>query len=152
MNQATGSGDLVRLIYRSRNEIPPAQFRQELGKVFLSARRNNKEKGVTGALMFYENAFAQALEGPKDAVRALFDKIKHDDRHSAIEITSDGPVDARVFGKWAMANIGEHGDPDTPLIAHGDGVAASESWKTSPEQDAVLTVLRDATRGYGRGY
>ena len=53
MTEATATGPLVRLIYKSRNEIPPENFKQELGKVFLVARRNNKGKDVTGALMFY---------------------------------------------------------------------------------------------------
>ena len=152
MDDTTGTEDLVRLIYRSRNEIAPDNFKQELGKVFLCARRNNKGQGITGALMYYDNTFAQALEGPAAAVRSLFQKISADARHSAVEVKEDKPVESRVFSRWAMANVGEHGDADTPLIAHGDGVAASEAWKTTAEQEAVLTMLRDATRGYGRAY
>lgn len=151
MDEPTAAADITRLIYRSRSKISEATFAQELGTILLAARRNNKAKGVTGALMYYEGKFAQALEGPNAAVHEIFARIKADDRHDAIEIKAEDKVQDRVFSRWAMASVGEHGDPDTPLLAHRDGVAAAEAWKTTPDQEAVLTTLRDATRGYGRG-
>ena len=151
-NQAgpcTGS-DLVRLIYRSHSKISRDTIRQQLGDILTKARKNNAATGVTGALMYYDNWFAQALEGPKDAVHEIFSKIRADDRHNAIEVKSDEPVVSRVFARWAMANVGEHGDPDTPLVPTQDGVSEGSAWHPSPEQEAVLAQLRDTSRGYGR--
>ena len=145
------NADLVRLIYRSHSKIPKEKFKQELGDILRAARANNSARGVTGALMYYDDWFAQALEGPKEAVHGIFGKIKADDRHNAIEIKQDEPVPSRVFGRWAMANVGEHGDPDMPLVATAEGVREGARWSPTADQEAVLTILRDGSRGYGKG-
>ncbi len=143
--------DLVRLIYRSHSKIPHETIRQQLGDILKKARKNNAASGVTGALLCYDNWFAQALEGPKDAVHDIFSKIQADDRHNALEVKSDEPTTSRVFARWAMANVGEHGDPDTPLMPTHEGVSEGSAWHPSPEQEAVLAQLRESSRGYGKG-
>ena len=145
------AGHLTRLIYRSHSKIASPVMREELGKILRVARKNNAASGVTGVLMYYDDWFAQALEGPGDAVHAIFAKIKADDRHNSIEIKTDEPVTTRVFARWAMASVGEHGDKDTPLMPSAGGVTEGEEWKPTPEQEEVLAVLRDSSRGYGRG-
>ena len=149
-NSSTAGSQLVRLIYRSHSRIPEDGMKQELGKILRAARKNNAAQGVTGALMYYDTWFAQALEGPAEAVHGIFAKIKADDRHNAIEIKADGPVTERVFARWAMANVGEHGDPDTPMVPSAGGVSEGSQWKPTPAQEAVLGVLRDQSRGYGK--
>ena len=100
------NSDLVRLIYRSHSKIPHESIRQQLGDILKKARKNNAASGVTGALLYYDNWFAQALEGPKEAVHSIFSKIKADDRHKAVEGTADEPVTSRVFAGGAMASVG----------------------------------------------
>ena len=51
-----------------------------------------------------------------------------------------------------MAKVGEHGEPDIPLIATKNGVAEAAARGSTPEQERVLNLMRDSTRGYGRGY
>ena len=100
----------------------------------------------------YEGWFAQVLEGSKEHVRQLFDRIKADPRHDAVVVHEEGEVASPVFARWAMADVSEHGEPDVPLIATATGVVDGGAWKTAtPEQEDVLTKLRDLTRGYGRG-
>jgi hypothetical protein len=85
-------------------------------------------------------------------VQQLFDRIRVDPRHDAVVVHEEGPVAGAVFARWAMADVSEHGQPDVPLIATATGVVDGGAWKTAtPEQDEVLTKLRDLTRGYGRG-
>ena len=52
----------------------------------------------------------------------------------------------RVFGRWAMARVSAEGEPDIPLIAHRDGISPAASRGTTPDQEAVLDVMRQATR------
>ena len=143
--QAPGSGEVFRLIYRSRNLIPPDDRKAELGTLFSTARSNNKKQDITGALLVHGDWFAQVLEGDEAPVRALFTRIEQDGRHDNVSVLASGPAD-RVFGRWAMARVSAEGEPDIPLIAHRDGIAPAADRGTSPEQEAVLAIMRDATR------
>ena len=140
-----------RLIYRSRSKVAEANRDAELSNIFRVARRKNAELGITGALLMYHDWFAQTLEGEERAVRALYARIEKDPRHDTVEMLEDGFVASRVFARWAMAEVAEHGEPDIPLIATTTGVTEAASRHTTPEQDRVLAIMRDATRGYGRG-
>jgi hypothetical protein len=140
-----------RLIYRSHSRIPEAESRRALADILRQARANNASTGVTGALLMYDTWFAQVLEGPEAAVRDLYARISVDPRHDALEVREARPVNTRAFARWAMAMIGEHGEADIPLVAGASGVSEGAAWKPTEEQESVLVVLRDMTRGYGRG-
>lgn len=147
-----GRSDTVhRLIYRSHSRLPEGQESAELGAILRVARTNNARHGVTGALMLYDNWFAQVLEGPEAEVVRLFETIRADPRHDGIDLRLQETVSGRLFERWAMAYVGEHHMPDTPLTATRDGVAEAAPWNPTAEQDALLGILRDLTRGYGRG-
>lgn len=140
-----------RLIYRSRSTIPAGTKDAELAQILRKSRANNKGRGITGALLMYDEWFAQVLEGPEAAVRQLYDCIKTDPRHDSVSVPEERQVPARAFARWAMADVGEHGEADIPMLATTTGLAEGGAWKTAtPEQNEVLDVLRDQTRGYGR--
>lgn len=143
---ATDSGDVFRLIYRSRNQIPVEQRKAELGLLFTAARRNNKQQHVTGALLIQGDWFAQVLEGDERVVRGLFAEIEHDPRHEDITLIEAGIAGPRRFSRWAMARVSADGQPDIPLIAHVDGISPAAGRGTTPEQEAVLDIMRAATR------
>jgi hypothetical protein len=143
--QTPEAGDVFRLIYRSRNLIPPDTRKAELGALFSGARSNNKKQDITGALLVHGDWFAQVLEGAEEPVRALFTRIKQDGRHDKVSVIEEEPAQ-RVFGRWSMARVSAEGEPDIPLIAHRDGISPAASRGTTPAQEAVLDVLRQATR------
>jgi hypothetical protein len=142
-------GSTFRLMYRSRTLIPQDQRKVELGRLFSEARSNNKQQGITGALLLSEDWFVQVLEGEEDAVRALFAHIERDARHDSVSVLETGKVPARVFARWAMAKVAEHGEPDIPLIAHTDGISPAAGRGTTPEQDDLLDVMRGAALAAG---
>lgn len=145
-----------RLIYRSRSLLSQGTEPVEAGlaEVLRVSRINNRKRGVTGALMFYEYKewFAQVLEGPQAEVEDLFAVIKADERHKAVEVREAASAPDRLFNRWAMALIAEHGQPDAPLVAIDGGISEAEPWRASEDQEKVLAQLRDITRGYGRSY
>lgn len=148
----TTAPELVfRLIYRSKSKIPAAQLDSELGNILRTARAKNTSLGITGALLFYEDWFAQTLEGGEKAVRALYAHIERDPRHSSVQLCEEGGSKTRAFSRWAMALVGEHGNPDIPLAATANGITEAAARNTTPEQNKILDVMRDTTRGYGRG-
>jgi hypothetical protein len=143
---------VFRLIYKSRSRVPAPDRDAELGNIFSVARRKNAANGITGALLLYDEWFAQTLEGDEGAVRKLFARIEQDDRHDGIEVREQGVVAARVFPRWSMAKVGDHGEPDIPLIATKNGVAEAAARGSTPEQERILDIMRESTRAYGRGY
>jgi hypothetical protein len=150
---AVGSGACFRLIYRSHSQLPSGdQGHTDLGDILTGARVKNAALGITGALMLYDDWFAQVLEGPKTAVEDLFARIKADPRHDSVRLHEADSVPKRLFDKWAMAIVAEHHEPDLPMVATTGGLAQGGPWRISLEQEAVLSRLRDMTRGYGRSY
>jgi hypothetical protein len=145
------SETVFRLIYRSHSRIPDRDADAEMAGILRGARTKNAAAGITGALLYYDHWFAQVLEGRQDAVLALFERIRVDPRHDAVTVSLQGVVPARSFARWAMAHVGEHGNPDIPLTATRSGLVPAAAWTSDPAQEAVLTSLRDLTRGYGIG-
>ena len=149
--KAVQSAPVFRLIYRSHSAIPAAGFDAELGNILRKARANNTARGITGALLVYDDWFAQTLEGDEAAVRGLFNTISADKRHASVELREEGMAPARVFSRWAMAMVSEHGTPDIPLAATATGTTEAAPRGTTADQERILGMMRDATRGYGRG-
>jgi hypothetical protein len=143
--QVPEADGVFRLIYRSRNLIPPDDRRTELGSLFSAARSSNKKQDITGALLVHGDWFAQVLEGSEAPIRTLFARIEQDGRHDSVSVIASGPA-TRVFGRWSMARVSADGEPDIPMIAHKDGIAPAASRGTTPDQEAVLDVLRQATK------
>lgn len=146
------ANECYRLIYRSHSLLPQnGKDETALLEILKQARSNNADLGITGALMLYDDWFAQVLEGPQAAVEALYARIKADTRHDGVRLNEAGLAPQRLFGKWAMAVVAEHHEPDLPMVATTGGLAQGAPWKVTLEQEAILTRLRDLTRGYGRG-
>ena len=147
----TDAGDtspVFRLIYRSHSLIADDERREELGAIFTTARRSNRGRGITGALMITDTAFVQALEGEEDEVRALFRKISYDPRHEEVAILEEGDTPGRTFGRWAMAKVSADDGPDIRLLSNArrGTIVAAPGVDTSitPEQEAILAFMREA--------
>ena len=146
MSESAASDAVFRLIYKSRDRIPADGRKAELGRLFSAARSNNKKQQITGALLLTDSWFVQTLEGDEDLVRALFARIEADPRHDNVAVLDSRTVEHRTFARWAMARVSDDGEPDIPLIAHVDGISPASSRGTTPEQDSLLDVMRDAAR------
>jgi hypothetical protein len=147
---ATGEADdqpVFRLIYRSHSRIAAGDGKSQLGDIFTSARRNNRDLGVTGALVTTDEDFAQALEGDEAVVRELFARIRADARHEDVTVIEEDTVPGRIFGRWAMAKVAESGGPDIRLLSHADKrsiVMAGPDGHVTPEQESVLARMRES--------
>ena len=92
---------MLSLIYVSSSvrEMNP----EELMDILKVSRENNVVSDVTGLLLYKGGNFMQALEGPDDVVRALYEKIKKDPRHKDVSIISTEQIQKRQFSAWEMA-------------------------------------------------
>jgi hypothetical protein len=133
-----------RLIYRSHNRIPTDKRKAELGAIFSTARSTNKRLDVTGALLTSGDWFVQALEGDEAVVRDLYARIGKDARHERVVEIESGPVEQRVFSRWAMAKVSADGEHDIPLLTNAakGGITPAAPRPTTPEQDEVLDRMR----------
>ena len=90
---------LQRTVYRSR----PFGFDNSiLDNILLFSRRNNERDGITGALICRHEIYLQFLEGPKDKIDSLFDRIRIDDRHLEVSLLLSEDCSERLFPEWSM--------------------------------------------------
>jgi len=94
-----------QLVYLSvrRTTDPPAPFGDDVRNILIEARAFNRGVGIGGALLFNGTHFAQVLEGDRDAVLGLMNRILRDPRHSHVTLVEQGWVPERVFPHWVMA-------------------------------------------------
>ena len=133
-----------RLIYRSRSRIAEEERSTALASIFGVARSNNKQAGVTGALLVTDHWFVQALEGDEPTVRRLYEQIRDDQRHDEVTVSESTAVDERAFSRWAMAEVSKLGRADIPLhVTDGQIHAAAAERPLTRAQFAVLKTMRD---------
>ncbi len=144
----TTSPPLFRVVYVSRSLLPEPAAEAELERILARSRRGNAALGITGALLFSEDCFAQALEGPPETVEAVFEAIQRDPRHTEVVVLEAAPVPAREFGAWSMAYAGrcrKAGARFAALAEAGTGEAAQAA-----AAGRVLDLLRGVVgRGIG---
>ena len=100
---------LHRLIYCSRNAIrgDGDAIEQEIQNILAYSRRNNHRLGATGALLFTQGCFVQALEGNREMLEDLFERLQGDERHHDVTILSFERIEERAFADWDMAYLGD---------------------------------------------
>ena len=91
---------LVRLMYASRAVESAGEA--ELTQILQQSKRNNPGVGVTGVLCLSAGIYLQVLEGGRNAVSALYNKIAADPRHKEVVILRYEEIDERSFGSWSM--------------------------------------------------
>ena len=90
-----------RIVYLSRASLGLTEG--AIDQLVQSAREKNARLGITGALLFERGHFFQVLEGPRRELRALFRKIRADERHSEVRLLIEDDSDCRRFASWSLA-------------------------------------------------
>ena len=94
---------LVRFLYASRAaQIPTDKL---IDAILKSSRDNNPGRGITGFLCVSGEIFIQVLEGGRDEVCELFNRIVTDPRHNNIRILAYEEILQRKFGNWTMGQV-----------------------------------------------
>lgn len=92
--------DLACVVYVS--SAARAMSDQELDAILVESRANNETAGITGMLLYADGNFAQALEGPAEALDRLLVRLAADPRHQGIITVARLPIEARRFAGWSM--------------------------------------------------
>ena len=78
---------------------------EELIVMLKSFRKQNKETEISGILVYYDREFIQLLEGEKETIHNLYNKIRQDKRHTNVNIFHEAPITQRSFSDWSMGFI-----------------------------------------------
>lgn len=97
---ATSTPRLMAILYRSEAGLTRAEFEASGAPTEFAIQ--NRRQGITGYLHLEDGQFYQHLEGPAEAVMALWGKVRTDARHHAVTEISRATVATRRFDRWAM--------------------------------------------------
>lgn len=98
--------NLLAFIYVSRSTEPPAVANLTVKQIVATSRARNPCLGLTGALLFTGEHFAQVLEGPAASIDHLMASVADDPRHDRLIVVAREPIVTRRFGNWSMAYSG----------------------------------------------
>ncbi len=97
---------LYRLTYASRSTFKPflneGGVDDNIAQILNTARESNKKAGLVGALYYGNGCFFQCLEGKKEQIDLLFEKLLKDSRHKDLKILSYQPI---VSSGWSSGEM-----------------------------------------------
>ena len=80
----------------------------------------NERLGITGLLLCKEGRFMQVLEGEREKVTQLSERIARDPRHSHFSTLQAGPINEREFPNWSMGFRDLERDPPSALAGYSE--------------------------------
>jgi hypothetical protein len=91
---------LKRLIYSS---IASGEVNFDtVGEILTHAVKRNKEKSITGMMIYDGHSFIQCIEGDDLVIDELWEKLNIDPRHHALHINGEEHDEKRLFSNWNM--------------------------------------------------
>jgi hypothetical protein len=100
------------------------------------AQESNKQKNITGCLLYHKGEFIQALEGNETDVNLLLKKIENDPRNKEMYIIFKNECAKRSYSAWNMAYSAlTNGDlKKLESVIDMNGFVALHSVKDSPSR------------------
>lgn len=125
-------------VYTSTSSRP--WERDELVSLLEESRRANAAIGVTGLLLYRDDAFMQVLEGEEETVRSLYHRIAVDPRHQDVANIWVAESPRRRFADWSMGfrDLGERG---VDLDGHHDLLSEPLDLDRLARRDVVARLL-----------
>jgi len=127
---------LVRLLYASRAADPAPDGLIEA--IVQQARRNNPEMGITGVLCHGSDSFLQVLEGGREPVNALYNRIVCDRRHRQVTLLNYEEIVERRFAGWTMGQVNLTKVNSSTLLKYSER-ALVDPYALSGRASAALT-------------
>lgn len=76
----------------------------ELPRLLQQSSLHNQQVGITGLLLYMpDGRFVQLLEGSKQPVLDLYQRITQDHRNHSCEVLMEGPWSRRSFTDWCVS-------------------------------------------------
>jgi hypothetical protein len=139
---------LLRLTYVSRAAFPvdrlTSGIQREVARILVQSRRNNPRQQLVGALYFGDGCFFQCLEGPQEAVEALYQRLHGDPRHGELRVLSREFVSSPSFSSWAMKLVPNAQEVQSLMTRHGRTTFDPYSFDESLRVAMIQLLLRGA--------
>jgi hypothetical protein len=72
-------------------------------RIAAAAEVANRDAGITGMMAFGGGLLFQVLEGPRDTVEALVQRVRRDSRHRSMQVLTDEMIPSRDFDGFGMS-------------------------------------------------
>jgi hypothetical protein len=131
------------LLYVSRAALRTDTDGSGIEDILAVARPRNQSLGVTGALIFTNDNFAQLLEGPADAIDQLMISIGRDPRHKDVRTVREEKDVTRRFEGWHMAYNGS----SMFVARHVRVLAASFDAPSEAHTARLMALMISLSRG-----
>lgn len=92
---------IFELIYYSI--ASPSLTRDGISGILEVSHKNNPKNGLTGCLLYHDDAFLQILEGDQEVIESLYSRIEQDQRHYNVKQVYSDKKEDRLFSNWSMA-------------------------------------------------
>lgn len=139
---------LLRLTYVSRATFPVDRYtggiQRDVARILVQSRRNNPRHQLVGALYFGDGCFFQCLEGPQEAVEALYARLHGDPRHGELRVLSREFVPSPSFSSWSMKLVPNAPEVQALMTRHGRTTFDPYSFDESLRLAMVQLLLRGA--------
>lgn len=139
---------MYRTVYVSSNSRIFSQ--DDIKDILDVSRANNARRGITGALLYHQRNFMQILEGDRETIEALYDRIKEDPRHKHVIQLLAYDCEDRLFADWSMGyvNPGELDSADEQVVQGIWSLCARLGGAEQPDP-RIRTLVRSFTRSFG---
>ncbi|MFN2099344.1 BLUF domain-containing protein [Altererythrobacter sp. MF3-039] len=74
-------------------------------EILESSQRSNRQRNVTGLLLYNGRNFLQLLEGDVEDLSEVMQRIENDPRHTGFSVLEDITISERACPDWSMRHI-----------------------------------------------
>ena len=126
-------------MYVSVSTVSPEQVECEIASIIEASVINNTRLGITGAIIFTGDHFAQALEGDEECVRGLMKSIRADPRHRAVTVVHEDRSLERRFAGWSIAYQGQASYVGRPIETLLSAEPIEAKWQATQRVYDLMT-------------
>ncbi len=123
----------------------------ELDSILQDARRFNAEAGITGVLFHAQGNFFQFLEGSREDLASVMQRIEAARCHANIRILLDAPASRRHFTDWHMA-FAETPQSELQVLANAAWDESIPLTRNGIEKPEALALVLSCWSTWGAGY
>lgn len=142
---------LSQILFYSQNHVALSggSMRDMVRDILASCSRYDRRTGITGALVFNESFFLQAMEGERSAISDQLWSLAADNRHSGMVLLSARAIDRRDFEGWIVGFAG-HTPALDALYMHYGCEAKLDPTRMTPQ--GAIDLLRSVSHLDGTHY
>lgn len=132
---------LYHLLYVSLPNTPLGS--EQILNILHHSRKFNQENDITGMLLYKDMAFIQLLEGEKQKLSELYQKISSDTRHCRVRQLAFKPTGDRLFADWTMGfhHFGQDEITVAGVLEHGQELEGFVNFCDSKKAEMAMRLI-----------